>query len=161
MLTTAKREVVVIVDRIENIGNYKGVLSGLDKAFGVLETEDFAAKAEGRYEVDGDNVYYMVQRYQTAPIADGKIEAHKKYIDIQFVVSGEEFLGYVPTEGLIEQTPHDEQKDFVLYEPTDKLTGVKLYAGMFSVLWPSDGHMPGRQIDGQSDVCKVVFKVKI
>ena len=90
----------MILDKINNANLYKGISENLDKALYVLQTQDFAAKEDGKYVVDGDNVFYMVQRYTTKPLDQGKLEAHKKYIDIQMLVKGSEIIGYANLEGL-------------------------------------------------------------
>ena len=151
----------MIVDKIENAHLYAKLSDRLAKVLEILKDDKLTERKDGRYDVDGDNLYYIVQRYQTQPVEKGKLEAHKKYIDVQFVSDGEELLGFSPLEGLEIEQPYDEASDCGLYKVPEKITTVKLEAGMFCVLFPQDTHMPGCQVNGPSDVLKVVVKVKI
>ena len=151
----------MILDKITNANLYTNISERLTKAPKFLESEDFNTKESGRYEIDDDNLFYMVQKYQTQPVEDGKFEAHKKYIDIQFVAQGRELLGYAVSDDLEIQTPYDESGDCTFYEIPKNYTPVSLTSNMFCILFPQDGHMPGRQLNDPSDVLKVVVKVKV
>ena len=84
----------MIFDTLENIKNYEG-LGRVYTALKFLADTDFSKVELGRYELQGDDIFYMVQRYETDP--DKTIsEAHKKYIDIQYMVDGEEIIGVSP-----------------------------------------------------------------
>lgn len=151
----------MIIDKIKNAKTYINLSPRLTTALEFLAKADFSKKENGRYDIDGDNIYYLVQRYATKPIEEGRLEAHKKYIDIQFVAQGEENMGYCTVyDGLAIETPYNMEKDVMFYKRPDKLSFVGLYKGMFSVLFPDDAHMPQRQIKGPSEVLKVVVKVK-
>ena len=82
----------MIYDRIENIETYTAISERLAKGLRLLRTTDFSAMEAGKYEVDGTELYYMLQCYQSKEQND-KPEAHKKYIDIQYIVEGEEQIG--------------------------------------------------------------------
>jgi len=151
----------MIVDNIENAYLYTGLSDGLKKAFESLTDSALPKKDDGRYEVDGDKLYYIVQHYTTKLLEECKLEAHKKYIDVQFVVSGQEILYYVPLKGLKIETPYDATKDVAFYKVPGDLTAVNLRQGMFCILFPQDAHIPCCQVDGPSNVHKVVIKVKI
>jgi biofilm protein TabA len=151
----------MIVDKLENANFYTGISEKIANALEILKDPAIADKADGRYDVDGDDIYYMVQRYSTAPLEDGKIEAHKKYIDIQFVATGCEIIGYAPIAPLEIDVPYDENSDVALYKTNGSLSSVKVCKNMFCILFPEDGHVPGRICCGSSDVCKIVVKVRI
>jgi YhcH/YjgK/YiaL family protein len=151
----------MIVDKIENAYLYTDISQGFAKAFEVLKKEDFSKKADGRYEIDGGNLYYLVQRYQTKPMKLGKLETHKKYIDIQFVAAGEEVIGHSLLSQLNIEEPYNEAKDVVFYKVPDEINTIKLSKGMFCILFSQDGHMPCCQLAGPCEVLKVVVKVKI
>ena len=150
----------MIVDRIENAHLYTGLPGKIANALQIPRDNKLAEKENGRYNVDGDNLYYLVQRYETKPTEQGKLEAHKKYTDIQFVAAGEELLGFAPLENLETKTPYDEAGDYTFYKVPERITNVNLQTGMFCVLFPQDGHMPGCQLNGPSNVVKVVVKLK-
>jgi len=151
----------MIVDKIENADVYVKLSGAITKALEILRDKELIEKDDGRYDVDGDNLYYLVQRYTTKPVEQCKLEAHRRYIDIQFVADGEEIMGYRPLDNLDVQTPYNPEKDIILYKKPDNITEIKLGCGMFAVLFPQDAHMPKCQIDGPSSVHKVVVKVKI
>jgi YhcH/YjgK/YiaL family protein len=114
---------------------------------------------EGRFEIAVDDVYALVNNYDTKNSGDGNLEAHRKFIDVQYVVSGSELMGYVP---LKEQKPfkeYDAEKDFILYK--DDPSFVKLDARMFAILFPGELHMPGIMINNPAKVKKVVIKVRV
>jgi YhcH/YjgK/YiaL family protein len=115
---------------------------------------------EGKYVVDGDNLFYMVQSYKTGPLLE-KIEAHKKYIDIQFMAKGSERMGYANINGMKIHTPYDEEKDVIFFQADKSVNYMDVKEEMFTIFWPTDAHMPGRQVDKPEDVVKVVFKIKV
>jgi len=131
----------------------------LKKAFDYIKQTDFSKLEAGKYVVDGDNLFAMVQEYDTKNDADCKLEAHKKYIDVQYVVSGEELIGIQP---LINQTPskeYDAENDYALYD--DTCSFIKVAATQFAVLFPQDLHKPGIKITTSGKVKKVVMKVRV
>jgi biofilm protein TabA len=151
----------MVIDKLENAYLYTGLSAKIKKGLEVLREEKLSTKEDGRYEVDGDNLYYIIQRYTTKPIREGRLEAHEKYIDIQFAAEGEEVIGHSMLSQLNIEKPYDEAKDVVFYEVPEKINTVKLSKGMFCVLFPQDGHIPCCQVDGACQVLKVVVKVKI
>ncbi len=151
----------MIVDKLENAHLYTALGASIAKALEILKNPEIIGKEPGRYDIDGDNLYYMIQHYESKAVAEGKLEAHKNYIDVQFVAAGEEMLGYAPTGRLEVDTPYDADSDFILFKPVDDMTPVALLKGMFCILFPDDAHMPCRQLNGPTGVQKVVIKIKI
>lgn len=151
----------MIFDKLENAKLYKGISARLDKALEVAASENFSAMEEGKYEVDSDNIFYMVQRYNTEPIDGGKLEAHRKYIDIQVIADGKEIIGFESLNDQAVDTEYDSEGDYVLYEPTSSMTKLEISKGQFCILWPEDLHMPCVTDSVPSPVTKVVIKVKV
>ena len=148
----------MIFDTLKNVDNYKG-LGRVYDALKFLSETDFSKIELGRYELDGDNIFYMVQSYDTDP--DKTIsEAHKKYIDIQYMVEGEEIIGVADISEDKELTEAKEENDVWFYNcKTEPLT---LLAGKYMVLYPNDLHCPGVATNGTALTCrKVVVKVKV
>lgn len=147
----------MIFDTLENIKNYKG-LGRVYTALKFLAETDFSKMELGRYELQGDDIYYMVQSYDTDP-AKTVAEAHKKYIDIQFMVEGEELIGVAPISCEKKETQAILENDVWFYEcKTEALT---LIEGSFMVLYPNDLHCPGVATNNKAMTCrKVVVKVK-
>ncbi|MFC1677415.1 YhcH/YjgK/YiaL family protein [Planctomycetota bacterium] len=151
----------MIVDRIENAYLYEGVSGAIAKALQALKEQDLTELADGRHDIDGDNIFLLSQRYETKPFEQGKLEAHRKYIDIQFVAAGREILAYAPLENLEIDTDYVEADDYALYNLPENVTPTVLTPGIFCILFPADTHMPGCQLNGAEEVHKIVVKVKI
>jgi len=147
----------MIVDTLDRSEQYVTLHPRFKAAFDFLKTTDLLALPEGRFEIDGSNLFALTQGYQTKPVADGKLEAHRKYIDIQVVVSGEEYIGYAPLSGQAPVDPFNTEKDIGFYHGDANL--IKLIAGMFAIFYPTDAHLPCRQIQGPCAVKKIVIKV--
>ena len=148
----------MIFDTLKNVDNYKG-LGRVYDALKFLSETDFSKIELGRYELDGDNIFYMVQSYATDP--DKTIsEAHKKYIDIQYMVEGEEIIGVADISEDKELTEAKEENDVWFYDC--KTEPLVLSAGKYMVLYPNDLHCPGVATNGTALTCrKVVVKVKV
>ncbi len=147
----------MIFDTLENIKNYEG-LGNVYTALKFLSETDFTKMELGRYELQGDDIFYMVQRYDTDP--DKTIsESHKKYIDIQFMVDGEEIIGIAPISCEKKETEAKPENDVWFYDcKTEPLTLIK---NSFMVLYPNDLHCPGVAVNKPLSCLKVVVKVKV
>ena len=147
----------MIIDLLKNAALYKNIDEKICKALDYLASQDFTKIESGRYDIDGDNIYAMVQRYETKPQEDKIWEAHRRYIDVQYVVSGIESMGYAHLDNLSETQAYSDETDYCL------LTGsgdyVTVSAGMFVIFFPEDAHNPGQQYESSSQVVKVVVKV--
>lgn len=117
--------------------------------------------ADGRHELDGDRLFALVQSYRTEPAAEKRFEAHRRYIDIQYVFSGEEIFGHAELAALKPGDPFDEAKDIGFYGEPDSWTPVTLLPGSFVVAFPHDGHKPGCSLRGPAAVRKIVIKVAV
>ncbi len=145
----------MIYDSLKHVDNYKG-LGEVYTALKFIAETDFSTYQLGKY-VYNDNIYFMVQEYQTA--VKTVSEVHEKYIDIQLLLSGSEVIGIAPVECEKELVEAKPEKDVWKY--TCKTQPVAISAGEFMVLYPSDIHMPGATL-GESVACrKVVVKVKV
>ncbi|MBQ1856054.1 MAG: YhcH/YjgK/YiaL family protein, partial [Anaerovibrio sp.] len=113
--------------------------------------------------IDGKNSYAILQRYSTRLPESGKPEAHRQYVDIQYIVRGREELGWCPLNPeLIEASPYDIEKDIVFYEKLVPGSSVVLDEGTFAVLYPADVHRPCGSVDGKlAPVTKVVVKIAV
>ena len=85
----------MIYDSLKHLDSYRGIHPGVLRGLELLRDTDFSQMADGRYEVDGENLFYMLQSYTSSPANDTP-EAHKKYIDIQFLISGQEKIAVGP-----------------------------------------------------------------
>jgi YhcH/YjgK/YiaL family protein len=151
----------MILDTIDNTHLYLGLHPRFARAFEVLRDKTLSQKQDGKYAVDGEKIYYTIQQYTTKPLSEGNLEAHRKYIDIQFLLAGVEILGYAPLKGLTTAEVYNPQKDIAFFNTPKEITKVKLEPGLFCILFPDDAHLPCRQLAGPTEVQKVVIKIKI
>ena len=148
----------MILDNIKNCKKYEGLNKNFEKAFQFLKREDLETLALGKYEIDGEDVFAMVQEYETKDLENAKYEAHKKYIDIQYMLQGTENMGYSSIDKLEITSPYSEEKDIMFLEGDVKL--IVLNTKDFFVLFPEDAHMPGMTIKEKAKVKKVLVKVR-
>lgn len=149
----------MIIDRIENSELYLNLGKRIARAFNYINSTDFSRTEPGRYEVENEDIFVVVNEYETKDINDSALEAHRKYIDIQYMYSGVELIGVAP---LVNQTPvkkYNEEKDCVFFNEETSL--IKMTGGMFAIFFPGDLHMPGVKANGLSKVKKIVVKVRI
>ena len=147
----------MIIDKLENAGLYRGLNGDLAKALDYLAANDFAAMEPGRYDIDGDIVYALVQRYDTRPRGEGDWEAHRRYIDVQYVVQGIETLGIAPVDSLRETQAYSEEKDVQLLAGSGDYVTAR--DGTFVIFYPHDAHRPCLAHEHPAPVLKVVVKV--
>ncbi len=149
----------MITDRISNGASYKGISAGIKRALEFIENNDMAAMEIGRYNIDGDDLFVLIQGYEPKTIDESRCEAHINYIDVQYVIEGKELMGYAPVERMTVLEAYDAGKDRLFLEWTGQLIAYE--AGMFAVFFPQDAHMPGVKTTGSTYVKKAVFKVKV
>ena len=128
-------------------------------AFDFLKSFD-GNLAPGKVIISGDEVYAMIQAYDTSPAVERKWEAHRRYADVQFVCSGQELIYHSPLDLISSVQPYDEKGDYELFVGPD-LQFVNLRAGDFGIFFPEDGHKPGCSAGSAIPVKKVVMKVRL
>jgi len=138
----------------DNIANWRAVAATLPKKFSIalawIEANMQSAPAVGRYVLD-DSVYALVQVNRLKPLSGGRFENHRKYIDIQFSITGRERIFWTKPKPVKQLESYNEEKDFEFFEVEDPLTTsscILLEPGIFVILAPSDWHMPGIATEG-------------
>lgn len=150
----------MVIDRLGNASLYFGMHTGFEKAFDWLNKTDLLLIGKGKYELDGSALFAIVNEYDSIATDGEQMESHKKYIDIQYIVAGEELIGH---DLLLDQTPskaYDAETDFMLF-PDKPAFFSKLNTGMFAIFYPTDLHMPNIMVNGAAPVKKVVIKVAV
>jgi YhcH/YjgK/YiaL family protein len=148
----------MIVDKTDNLKQYSPLGTKFQKAFAFITDPEIMLLDNGRYEIDGDDIYALVSEYNSKNETDGKFEAHKKYIDIQFVVKGTELIGYAPSNQQEVISNYNEEKDVMFF--SGEKSFVKMDRGMFAVFFPYELHMPGIKSSVSEVIKKIVVKVK-
>ena len=154
-----KMEKSHLIGKIAESEKFYGLHPLFPKAFGFLKRPDLASLPLGRYEIDGDRCWAMVQDVELKPLAERKLETHRKYIDIQAPLTGVESIGLAKMSAEAQRLPFDVEKDFVLYDGESK--PVTLVPGEFAVFFPPlDAHAPCCMVqNGPSRIKKVVVKI--
>lgn len=151
----------MIIDKVQNAGQYKGISPWLDTAIDCMLQTDFGGREAGRYEVDGKNVFFMVQEPVLRAREDTKWEIHRRYIDIQMGLVEGESIGYAPADGIGGWEAYNEEKDIAIsYEKTPGAV-CPLGKDTFMILFPQDAHRPCERAKDVSAGRKVVFKVRV
>ncbi len=151
----------MLIDNLKNASAYYNSSPNLAKALQWLNKHqnELPQMENGQYEIDGQDVYAIVNSYSTKPAADCGWEAHKIYCDIHYSVSGSERIGYAPMNTMTEIQAYNAEKDYSLYN--GKGDWVWVGTGMFCLLMPQDVHAPGFYTHNQPEFLKkVVIKLK-
>ncbi len=151
----------MIVNDLAHAAQYESLHPLFAKAFAFLREHNFPTMEPGRVELQGSDLFALVQAYQTAEPADKKWETHEKYIDIQFVAEGTEICGWAPAGSMVPAGDYLPEKDIRYYLDTAPSTPVRLQSGFFAILMPEDIHRPGCCVEAPEAVRKVVLKVKL
>ncbi len=150
----------MITDLIEQRCRYTILSQRFAAAFEFLVNLP-AGQPAGRCDIDGDNCFALMQAYTTRPLSQALFEAHRKYIDIQFILTGRETILWSPLATLSEVTqPYAADKDIACFANPPLWTPVNLCAGQFAIFFPEDGHAPGLECGGPSEIRKIVIKVR-
>lgn len=133
-----------------------------EKAFEYFKNTDLLALAPGKYPIDGkdgENVFATISEYNTQDPSERQWENHKKYLDIQIILSGKEKMGKAPYAEATPNVPYNETKDIEFRKASNGKNYVA-EPGTFFIFFPSDSHMPNQNADGVVKVKKVVLKLK-
>jgi YhcH/YjgK/YiaL family protein len=151
----------MILDKLENQNLYVNTHSNLKKAFDFLLNNNLEELADGKYEIDSNNVFALVQSYTTKQEDNNKWESHQKYIDIQYIFKGNETILWTPVEELDIEEDYSEERDVAFYKNGSHFTKLNLKDNYFCILFPEDGHKPGCIFDEPTKIKKVVLKIKL
>ncbi len=149
----------MILDHLTNFCKYENLHSGFAPAFAWIQQTDQESIQPGRYPIIGEDIFALVSEYTTKTASECRPESHRKYIDIQLMVSGKEIIGWEPLENQKPASLYDEKADIVFYDGLP--AGFELMAGCFAVFFPTDIHMPCVESNGTRKVKKIVIKVKL
>lgn len=149
----------MIFDHLTNISTYKGLSPDIFEGLKFLQrvSPDIAI---GTYQIN-PRVKAIVSEYETKVKNDVGFEVHRKNIDIQYLLKGEERIACLPVEKLKETTPYSEEKDATFFTASVQPIEMKLGDGYFAIFFPQDGHMPQLCVNAPMMVKKVVVKVEI
>ena len=147
----------MILDALKNKEQYVSLHPRFKTVFDFIDTHDLAAMECGRHDIDGDNIFVMVQELDLRPNEEARLELHRKYIDIQLLLRGdEEVFGWSEKKDcLTAVADFDAEKDIQLFTDVPQCF-YTVREGQFSILFPEDGHAP---MLGKGKVKKCIFKI--
>jgi YhcH/YjgK/YiaL family protein len=153
----------MILDVLDNAALYRGLSRPLVAALEYLRATDPAALPIGKTVIDGERLFALTQEYAPKPAALLKYEAHRRYWDVQYVVSGIERMGWNTLARMTVSEAYDAERDVAFFRGSGDL--VRVPAGTFAIFGPSDVHMPGVAVEeagpAAAMVRKVVLKVEM
>jgi YhcH/YjgK/YiaL family protein len=148
----------MILDVLRQSALYKDLYPHFDRALTFLARTELASLPAGRYVLDGERLYISIDQKEGRGREGARLEAHRKYIDIQFTIEGDEEIGWMPTSGCVRPIGlFDAASDILFYEdrPT---TWVSVPSGLFAIFFPEDAHAP---LAGRGLLRKAIAKIAV
>jgi len=148
----------IITDSLERAEDYYHMHPAFERAFAFLRQDALAERTGGRHEIDGDRLFCMISKCPGRSRAEAKLEAHRRYIDIQYVIAGTDDMGSAPTaECKLVDTAYDAEKDIEFFrdQPQD---WTKVPAGSFIIFFPERAHAP---LVSDGEIHKAVLKIAV
>lgn len=150
----------MVYDKIDNIELYRGLSEDIYAGLKFLSSVDVAIE-NGVHEIS-EGVRAVVSEYETKSTNQNGFEAHRKFLDIQYLILGKEIVRCKPVENLVVTKAYDAQNDYLLFcNEVDNTSDFLLGDGYFALLYPDDAHEPQLSVDGPMPVKKVVVKIKL
>ena len=148
----------MIKDKLDNLHIYENTHPLFKEAFKWLKENATPDIADGRIEVKGDKIIALPQHYNTHPFESAKFETHKKYIDIQYVVSGVEDVYLGNPELMTSAIPFNPEKDIAFFDGSGE--AIRLHPREFLIIWPHEAHEPCVTAGEKSAyVHKIIMKI--
>ncbi|HWP50626.1 MAG TPA: YhcH/YjgK/YiaL family protein [Clostridia bacterium] len=149
----------MVLDYLKNAKKYEGLSAGIAKGLAILQDKDLTAMTPGDYPVFGDDIILKIQSYNTKSPEQARLEAHRRYIDIQYIVSGEEKIAVCALDQAGEELEARPDNDIWFYAGSaDAMT---LKSGQFMILFPEDAHAPCIAVAEAAPVKKALVKVAL
>jgi YhcH/YjgK/YiaL family protein len=146
----------MIFDLLDNIASYESMNMDFKKAINFIKTTDLKSLNIGRYEIDGERIYAMISKEAGLKKEDSQLEIHRRYTDIQIVLSGTDNMGWKPLKRCLKPVSgFDKDEDTGFFNDDPELF-IPVHPGYFVIFFPSDAHMP---LIGDGELHKIVVKV--
>jgi len=146
----------MILDDLANAHRYYGLHPRIRAGLEFLQKPEVAQLPPGKHEIDGRELYVIIGRDPGRGRSGAKLEAHRKYADIQLCIAGQEEIGWIPTpECRTVDVPYDAEGDGMLFADRPE-TWIALPPNRFTIFFPEDAHAP---LGGQGELHKAVVKV--
>ena len=142
----------MIYDKFKNISRY-----GMLKQIAEFNLKDYK---KGKFDINDETFFGIGLEYNTKRESECLWEAHKEYLDIHFILEGEEVINISDISNMRKTMEFDNENDYQLFEG-NKDHCVYLKKGDFLVLYPNECHQTAVQLDDVCFVKKIVFKIKL
>jgi YhcH/YjgK/YiaL family protein len=150
----------MIADILKNRSLYGGISARMNVALEYIASTDFSGMEPGRYEIEGSNLFALVQTYESIPVEQGKWECHRNYIDIQYIIEGSEMIGCNNVDKMKVTVEYNPDKDIAFLKGEGDF--ITYSAGSYGIFFPEDAHMPKIAPGNKAGaVKKVVMKIRI
>ena len=146
----------MIKGNLKNLNELTHIFTDFDLISYFLTNKNLKSIEDGRYELLNSDIYANVQTYQTKE--NGLFEAHRQYIDLQFIVSGEEKIGVSDIKNCKTVEAYDTERDVEFLE-AENFNDVIMKENDFMILYPEDAHRPCITNDHPTTVKKIVVKI--
>jgi YhcH/YjgK/YiaL family protein len=148
----------IIIDELANARDYYRMHPAFEQAFAFLNQNALGELPSGRHEIDGERLFCMIAKDRGRTRAEAKLEAHRKYVDIQYIIAGTDEMGFKPTaECSLPDTGYDAEKDIEFFKDEPQ-SWTKVPAGSFVIFLPADAHAP---MVSSGEIHKAVLKVAV
>lgn len=146
----------MITGRLEDLDRYAQVHPRFARAIAWIRKTDLAALAPGRHEIEGDEFYVSIDHKDGRGREGARLEAHRKYIDIQVTIAGDEEIGWLPlAECRQPEADFSTERDIVFFRDAPR-SWVQVPPGSFAIFFPEDAHAP---LGGRGALRKAIVKV--
>ena len=147
----------MILDNLKNASTYNSLHPLFAKAFEFLNRADLTELEAGKHELVGDKLFAIIAHDKGRKVTEGELEAHREYIDIQYIISGDESMGWKPCDNLTTSMEYDAERDLEFFtEDPDAIAQV--HPGNFAIFFPADAHLP---LIGYGPIHKVIIKIAV
>ncbi|WP_164102753.1 YhcH/YjgK/YiaL family protein [Candidatus Laterigemmans baculatus] len=148
----------MILDRLERADRYVRLHRQFAAALEFLRKPELAEISSGRHAIDGEQLFVIIEQVDGRGRDGARVEYHRRYIDIQYLIGGTEQIGWISTDDChTSEQPYDPQSDFGLYADAPS-TWLTLEPGMLAIFFPEDGHAP---LAGSGSAHKAIVKVAV
>ncbi len=140
----------------KDLKRYADVIPGLEEA--IEAVNNLTSTEPAKYPLSNGN-RFMVQQVTKKPWEGAPMEAHRQYLDIQYMYKGSEVVGWAPVDSVTPREEFHEDKDVGIY--LGENTPIKVNEGYCYVVFPEDAHAPGLYTDEPGELTKIVVKLKV
>jgi len=148
----------MILSALSQSPRYAALHPLFPRAFDYIRNTDLFALAPGRYNIVRDDLIAIVEQVSAKTKEMAKLEAHRKYIDIQLVLEGDETMGWKPLADCHNPvSEHSMEKDIRFFHDAPA-SWIAVPPDHFCIFFPEDAHAP---LVGKGQVRKVIFKVAV